>query len=255
MRLHASRDGAAQCPDCNTPIDAADINVSEGAGLCRGCNRLFRLSQLVGAAEKQQLITEFRGEPRNGTWASDDGHTVVVGASMRSFGAAIGTLFFCLFWNGIVSVFVAVVLASTLTHMGLKLPAWFPAPNMNGSPMSLGMTIFMWLFLTPFILIGLGLLAAFLSSLAGHVEVSIDRERGKVFEGIGPFGWTRRFDVHSVKDVRLDDKQWTDSDGDRRRKSNITIEADKTINFGTGLSIERRRFVAAKLADVLQRAA
>jgi hypothetical protein len=255
MRLHNSRDGATHCPDCEQPIDAADINVSEGAGLCRACNRLFRLSKLVDAADKHKLMNEFVGEPPAGAWASDDGHTVVIGASMRSFGAAVAMLFFGLFWNGIVSVFVAVVLASTLKHMGVTLPAWFPAPNMNGSPLSLGMTIFMWLFLTPFILIGLGLIAAFLSSLAGHVEVSIDRERGKVFEGIGPFGWARRFDVHAFKDVRLNDKQWTDSDGDRRSKSNITIEADKTISFGSSLSVERRRFVTAKLADVLQRAA
>jgi hypothetical protein len=61
--------------------------------------------------------------------------------------------------------------------------------------------------------------------------------------------------VHAFKDVRLNDKQWTDSDGDRRSKSNITIEADKTISFGSSLSVERRRFVTAKLADVLQRAA
>lgn len=253
MRMPDS--SSAMCPDCHAELDAADVNVVEGVALCRECEKLIRLSHLLKAEEKRTLAREFAAEPPAGTWTRDDGRAVVVGASMRSFPAACGLLFFCLFWNGIVSVFVAVVLASTLKHLGIALPVWFPAPNMNGSPMSVGMTVFMWLFLTPFMLVGLGLIAAFLSALGGRVEVSIDRDTGKVFEGIGLVGRTRRFDVHRVKDVRLDDKQWTDSDGDRRQNAKITIEADKTINFGSGLSVERRRFVAAKLSDALQRAA
>lgn len=253
MRLPDST--TAACPDCRTQLDAADVNVSEGVALCRECEKLIRLSQLLKVQEQLALRQEFAGEPPGGTWARDDGRALVVGATTRSFAGALGLLFFSLFWNGIVSVFVVVVLASTMKHMGVTLPAWFPAPNMNGSPMSLGMTVFMWLFLMPFILVGVGLFFAFLSALAGRVEVTVDRDTGKVFEGIGLLGWTRRFDVHRVKDVRLEDKQWTDSDGDRRHKASITIEADKTISFGTGLSLERRRFIAAKLNDALQRAA
>ncbi|MFN5944439.1 MAG: hypothetical protein ACK5ZG_04465 [Phycisphaerae bacterium] len=253
--MRMSDSSQAMCPECHAELDAADVNVGEGVALCRECEKLIRLSHLLKAEEKRKLAREFEGEAPSGTWTRDDGRGMVVGASMRSFPTAFGLLFFCLFWNGIISVFVAVVLASTLKHMGLALPAWFPAPNMNGSPMSVGMTVFLWLFLTPFMLIGLGLMAAFLSALGGRVEVSIDRDSGKVFEGIGLLGWTRRFDVHRVKDVRLEDKQWTDRDGDRRNKAKITIEADKTINFGSGLSVERRRFIAAKLSDVLQRAA
>ncbi len=253
MRLPDSTNAA--CPDCRTVLDAADVNVSEGVALCRECEKLIRLSQLLKAQEQRTLSEQFAGEPPSGTWARDDGRALVVGATTRSLAGAMGLLFFCLFWNGIVSVFVAVVLASTLKHMGVTLPAWFPAPNMNGSPMSVGMTIFMWVFLTPFLLVGLGMFFAFLSALGGRVEVTIDRDTGKVFEGIGLVGWTRRFDVQRVKDVRLEDKQWTDSDGDRRQKASITIEADKTISFGAGLSIDRRRFIAAKLNDALQRAA
>lgn len=253
MRMPDS--STALCPDCHAELDAADVNVMEGVAVCRECEKLIRLSHLLKAEDQRKLARELAGEAPTGTWTRDDGRAVVVGASMRSLPTACGLLFFCLFWNGIVSVFVAVVLASTLKHLGVTLPAWFPAPNMNGSPMSVGMTIFMWVFLTPFILVGLGMFAAFLSALGGRVEVSIDRDAGKVFEGIGLLGWTRRFDVHRVRDVRLEDKHWTDSDGDRRNKANITIEADKTINFGSGLSVERRRFIAAKLSHVLQRAA
>ena len=253
--MRMSDSSKAMCPECHAQLDAADVNVSESVALCRECEKLIRLSQLLKVEDKRKLAHELKGEAPAGTWARDDGRGMVVGASMRSFPTAMGLLFMCLFWNGIVSVFVALVLASTLKHMGIALPASFPAPKMNGAPMSVGMTVFMWLFLTPFVLIGLGLMGAFLSALGGRVEVSVDRESGKVFEGIGLLGRTRRFDVHRVKDVRLEDKQWTDRDGSRRNRGNITIEADKTIDFGSGLSVERRRFLAAKLSDVLQRAA
>jgi hypothetical protein len=43
------------------------------------------------------------------------------------------------------SVFVLVALAGTLRNLGIPLPHWFPAPNMNGSPISVGMTIFLWI--------------------------------------------------------------------------------------------------------------
>lgn len=84
--------------------------------------------------------------------------SVNIGATHRSIGSAIGLLLFALFWNGIVSVFVLFAIAGTLKQFNIGLPEWFPAPNMNGEPMSLGMVLFLWIFLTPFIAIGLGMI-------------------------------------------------------------------------------------------------
>ena len=144
-------------------------------------------------------------------------------------------------------------LAGTLRHLGIPLPHWFPAPNMNGNPMSVGMTIFLWIFLTPFILVGLAMIGAFLSSLAGRTEVRLGSTEGVVFTGVGSLGYRRRFDASGVKNVRLDDRQWNDSDGRRQRKSCIVLETreGKLVKFGSMLAEERRKFMAGAVRKVL----
>ena len=91
------------------------------------------------------------------------------------------------------------------------------------------MTIFLWLVLSPFILIGMGMITAFLLSLGGRTEVRIEQNQGTVFTGISLIGRRRRFSVSKVSDVRLDSRQWRDSDGDRQRKTSIVIATHNTI--------------------------
>jgi hypothetical protein len=126
---------------------------------------------------------------------------------------------------------------------------------MNGGPMGVGMTIFLWLFLTPFILVGLAMIAGFLSCLAGRTEVRVRDWQGEIFTGIGSFGFTKRFKTDAIKNVRIEDRQWRDSDGDRRQSTHILIDLleGKPIKFGSALSDERRQFVAAALRNAILR--
>jgi hypothetical protein len=204
----------------------------------------YSFSALVRGEELDLVNIE---QPPQGAWLRASPMGVMVGATHRSIGSAIGVLIFSLFWNGIVSVFVAIAIAGTVYNLDLTLPKWFPAPDMNGSPMSAGMTAFLWLFLTPFIGIGAAMIGAFLSSLAGRTEVRIQQNEGIVFNGIGPLGWRRRFDPRAVKDVRISDHTERDSEGYRQTKGHIIIETNdgKTIKCGSMLSEDRRRFVAA----------
>lgn len=241
------------CSKCKRTIPSEDVNVANDIAFCRTCNLSHRLSDLTqGLALDADVDIN---NPPAGAWFRKDSSEVVIGATHRSLGAAIGMLFFALFWNGIVSVFVCIALASTLRHMGTSLPHWFPAPAMDGGSMGVGMTVFLWLFLTPFIVIGAGLLIAFLSCIGGRTEVRIQREAGVVFSGIGALGRRRRFEVSQVKAVRIDHQQWRDSDGDRRSKVHIVIEthAGKPIKFGSMLSAERRKFVASAARSRLAR--
>jgi hypothetical protein len=50
-------------------------------------------------------------------------------------------------------------------------------------------------------------------------------------------------------DMRIDDRHWRDSDGDRRSKTCIVIETreGKLVKLGTMLTQERRKFVAGAL--------
>lgn len=242
-----------KCPKCDQVIAGDDVNVATNVAYCRTCNLAHKLSVLVQDTELTANV-DFHRPPAGVTYC-DDGRGTIVVATHRSLGGAFGTLAIALFWNGIVSVFVLFAIAGTLRNLHITLPHWFPVPDMNGSPMSVGMTIFLWIFLTPFIVIGLAMIGAFLSSLGGRTEVRMHNSEGTVFAGIGPLGWRRRFDASTINDVRIDDRQWRDSDGDRQRKTAIVIEtrAGKLIKFGTMLTEERRKFLAAAVRKTLMR--
>lgn len=237
---------AIVCPNCGKIIPPEDVNVGTDVAFCRRCNTTNRLSDLsFGLAIDKNVDVQ---NPPEGAWRRTEGGAVVIGATNRSPGTAVGLLLMSLFWNGIVSVFVVLAISSTLSLMHVPIPAWFPAPKMNNSSMGLGTTLFLWLFLSPFIAIGLAMILGFLSSVAGKCEVSIESSQGVVFTGLGAVGFRKRFQTPEVKDVRIEQSQWN-SDGRQQKKTNIIIEnkSGKTIKFGSMFTAERRSFVAAAL--------
>lgn len=258
---------ATTCP-CGAMIEIDDINIAEGVALCRRCGKVSRLGALAGdavvgplgamagrspteAAEERKAAALARGEPPPGCGMSDYGDRVVLGVSARSTSSAAGLLFFCAFWNGIVSIFLLLLFASIVGHLGVTLPAWFPNP-MHGqsSNMPLGVTIFMALFLTPFVAVGLGMFWALLVSLMGRVEVRLRGPEGVVFTGVGPVGWKRRFDADRVLAVRFMEG---DIEVNSRKQRVIVIKTeDKDLSFGTGLPDRRRLWLGGVLKTMLE---
>lgn len=242
-----------RCPTCSKAILSDDVNVAKDVAYCRSCNLAHSLSALIHTSELTSGINLDRPPP-GVRYDLHEGH-ITVSATHRSLAAAAGTLAIALFWNGIVSVFVLLAIAGTLRNLNIPMPTWFPTPDMNGSPMSLGMTLFLWIFLTPFIVIGSAMIGAFFLSVGGRTEVRADPTGGTVFTGVGPLGYRRRFMPSQVSDVRIEDRMWRDSDGDRQQKTCVVIETQegKLIRFGSMLSNERRRFLAALLRKFLLR--
>jgi len=240
------------CSRCRQKIPAEDVNIANDIAFCRACNLAHKLSELVHGTSLDANLDVTR--PPQGTWYRNRGLGAVIGASHRSMGAALGLLFFTLFWNGIVSIFVMLALSATLHHLGISTPEWFPTPKMNGGEMGIGMTMFLWLFLTPFILIGFAMFLAFLSSLAGRTEIQIHHSAGTVFSGIGLVGWRRRFNTTSIKEVRIESQSWQGRTGNRRGKSQIVLEMEngKPIKFGSMLQPERMQFLAAALRQTIR---
>jgi len=193
---------------------------------------------------------EIERPPRR-TWYRRSAIETVMGASHFSPGSAIGLLAISLFWNGILSIFVMFAISGTVANLGGPAPSWFPAPKMNGGPMSLGLTIFLWLFLTPFLLVGFAMLSAFVSTLLGRTEIRLRDPEAVIFSGIASLGRRQRFLLADVSEVRLLDQSWRDSDGDRRRSTVIVVElkSGKPLKFGSMLSDERKRFLAAALRN------
>jgi hypothetical protein len=236
------------CPKCGKPIPAEDVNVGQGVALCRGCSTVTRLADLASDPVLDQADP---GATPPGCQFRDDGVETVVTASARTVGGAIGALFICLFWNGIVSVFVLIAAASTLQHLLGRVPAWFPAPPMSGknaAGIPLGMTLFLWIFLTPFIAVGLAVLGAFLTCVAGRVEVRIRDGVGVVFIGFGPVGWRRRFEVAQVRSVSIGRTTWSQNN---QTKPVIVIDCGEPLRFGSGLPEIRRDWMGATLRKML----
>jgi hypothetical protein len=229
-------------------IPSEDINVARDVAYCRECNLSSSLSQLTQGGELISGIDLSR--PPAGAWSRNEGGDTIIGATHRSIGTALGALIFGLFWNGIVSVFVYAALVGTLQHLHISIPHRFPKLEKDADSMPLAMVIFLWIFLTPFILIGLTMIATFFSALFGRTEIRIGNSQGTLFVGIGPIGRRKRFDARDVKDVRLVDTPTRNSSSN----TNIVIETreGKQIKFGSMLKDERKRFVAAAVSRAVR---
>lgn len=239
-----------KCPRCGKAIPSEDVNVAKDVAYCRSCNLASALSSLVSGIALEPVDLH---QPPSGCWHRITGLGAVVGATHRSLGTALGLLAMSLFWNGIVSVFVLIAIASTLQLLNVPVPDWFPAPKMNGKEMGTGMTIFLWIFLTPFIVIGMGMIGGFISSVAGHTEVRVDRGEVAVSTGIGPIAWNRRFSASDLKEIRIEDNPSRGSDGNQDKKQIVAeLQSGRLLKFGSMLREDRRRFLAAA-ADKLIR--
>lgn len=238
------------CSQCKNTIPADDINVAKDVAFCRSCNLAFELSELTAGVELAANIDLH--QPPKGCWYRSTGLGAVVGASHRSLGMALPLLGIALFWNGIVSVFVLLAVASTLQLLGVPVPESFPAPKMNGETMGVGMTIFLWIFLTPFIVIGLGMIGGFLSSLAGKTEVRVDRGEVTIATGIGPVCWRRRFQASDLKEIRIEET-WSRSNNSGPKKEIIAeLMSGKLIKFGSMPREERQKFLAGAARKIIR---
>jgi hypothetical protein len=238
----------AVCPRCRQAIPLEDINVASDVALCHNCGVTHRFSALVSAAEDDEDLSQAPA----GTWRRHERDAVIIGASHRSPGVARALLLGALLWNGVVSVFVGLATISTLRHLGVALPAWLQ--DEAASNMSVGKTIFLWVFLLPFIAVGLFLAGSFLSCLAGRTEIKIEHGQGTVFAGAGSLGWRRRFATADVQDVRIEERTWRGRRGSLQRQTTIAITTKgKTIRLASLLTEQRLRFMAAALRKELLR--
>ena len=236
------------CQSCHGSLSATDMNVAEGIALCPACGVLSKLADLV---ERPLPSESTLTHPPHGCEAREGIDGTELKISHRSLGAAAGLLFFCVFWNGIVSVFVLVAFAGLYTNLNGLLPAWFPAPTngQSSAPMSLGMSLFLCVFLTPFVLVGVTVFVSMLIALAGSTIVSIGAAGGRISTGVGPFRWTRRFEPVSVERVVIGRSK---HEVNGKNKPLIELQTDgKPIRFGSGLDEEKLKWLSAALDAAL----
>lgn len=243
---------APTCPRCGRTVGEEDFHVAKDVAYCRSCEETFSFADLV---RRQELVEGFDiSRPPRGVNCDVSPVGLVMKVSHRSLGAAVGLGAMALFWNGITSIFVLLALSSTLHHLGVNVPEWFPAPKMDGKEMSTGMTLFLWIFLLPFIGIGAGMIAGVLMALAGKTVVSLNNGQGSIFTGIGMVGWNKRFTPSSVSDVSIDEKVANTKNRSTIKREILIWEEDgREVRFGSQLPEERRKFIAAALVSLLCR--
>lgn len=233
------------CPECGEILPLESINVQEGVALCRECGQLSRLSRV---AEHRRPIADVLAVKPSGCAIEDGIDRIKLKATLRSVPGAIGALAISLFWNGIVSVFLLIAVSGLYANLIGPVPNWFPAPQMDGKPMTLGMTLFLCAFLTPFLLIGSCMIGAFFIYLFGSVKVVITNDTGVVVTGVGPIAWPSRFDPRSVTHVSIGP---TTPQNQEAASDCIIIEADRTVKFGSKLEQNRQEWLEAVLRVIL----
>ncbi|MEM8667913.1 MAG: hypothetical protein AAGG48_10380 [Planctomycetota bacterium] len=251
-RLRQKVEQTQLCPVCDQSISADDINLKEGVALCPSCGKLIRLSELnLSGRPNQQVIHE----PPAGCSASPVGNGAVVRATLRSLAGCVMCFVFAAFWNGIVSVFVLVAIAGLYANLIGPVPDWFPAPGvengepiMNDAPMGMGETLFLCVFLIPFVTIGLVLIGVMLVQLCGRVEVVIQQEGSFVATGVGFLKYKKHFDPNQVSSIEFSHTSWQ-SDGEAKRV--LEIKSDRTIKFGSMLTDDRIEWMRVVLYELV----
>lgn len=114
--------------------------------------------------------------------------------------------------------------------------------------MPLGMTLFLCVFLLPFIAIGASLLATALLYAAGKIEVRIGHQEAVVRTGIAFLAWSRRFDPTQVRRLEVGTTSW-ETNG--RPGRTVVVEADRQLKFGSLLTDQRREWMRAILHVLL----
>lgn len=247
------------CPACDHELKPADMNLAEGVALCPSCGALTRLANLVehdpviegvaGIARKLGIELDGDLSPQiEGAWRNLPKGCEVTGwpgdvtlkASARSLSNAFGLLFFAVFWNSIVSIFVAVMLMGLYTNLIGPLPGNFMGSNQNQMP--LGIALFLMVFLIPFVLVGAAVAGSALTAIMGDVQLQIKGDKAVASTGVGPLRWRRRFSALTVTNVTISRTTWKQNN---RSQPVILIEAGKDVRIGSVLPKDRMLWLAS----------
>lgn len=208
------------CPACKSDIAIDDIDFGSESAFCSHCQKDFDCRKWLLAAYTSPENLE---HPPPGAWFGPSVAGFRVGVSTRSY----RWLFFlpvASFWSGLLSFF-----------------------SYGFSHAPLGMRWVLFLCLAPFYVAGLLLWAAALMPICGRVVVEIDKNAGTIFQGIGPIGWKRRFDVSQVEKIRIG-TVYNSKVGNQQQ---IALEGKKSITFATGVRLDRLRFLFIALHQML----
>lgn len=240
----------ATCPGCRADIPNKNINVQEGVALCAVCERVMRLAEVAQTTEDIESESAASEPPPSGCKIKQTMSGERIICSMRSMGAAAFLVVFTTFWNSIVSIFVfdTVVKTYRMFTPVSPDPASGSSGQASGTMGGFGL-VGTWLFLIPFVLVGIGTFGLACLLLFGTIEVQLEAGSARVRTGAGPLRRTRVFDPNEVIAVRIH-VAGTTKNGEPQYE--VLLEnTTGTIEFGQTLPERRRIWLAGVLRERL----
>lgn len=205
------------CSSCKRKIDSENINVSKDTAYCQSCESLTSLSSLLESTPSNNFDTT---QPVKGVQVSDNGYKWSIEASNRSL-MALFLVPFTLVWAG----------GSLSGIYGTQLANGEFDPGQS-------------LFGLPFLIGSIVLISITLMSLFGRTYVSNENGKALVFIGIGSIGWYRRFDWKKIDRV---------TESESRQHKHISLEGNKRLSLGWGLSSEKLYYMSNFLKTKLKK--
>lgn len=211
------------CPACQRLLPASQLNVAANVAVCPNCNEAFAISDVIGS-DRGDRDFDIRQSPP-GSWFEDTDSGWRITASTRSALAFFLVPFMCA-WSGL--------------SIGV----------LYGSQIAVGeFNLLLSLFGIPFALGTLLLASMVAMSICGKIVVSTDGNDGEVFAGVGPFGWTRRFDWASIHAIEEDFLGYSAVGSHHGRV--ISLVGQSRLKFGSMLNDARRFYVLQVLRKLL----
>lgn len=205
------------CSSCRRKIDSENINVSKDTAYCQSCESLTSLSSLLESTPSSNFDTT---QSVKGVQVTDNGYKWSIEASNRSLIALFLVPFTFVWAGGSLSGIYGTQLANGEFDPGKSL---FGLPFLIGSIVLISIT---------------------LMSLFGRTYVSNENGKALVFIGIGSIGWYRRFDWKNIDRV---------TESDSRQHKHLSLEGNKRLNLGWGLSSEKLYYMSNFLKTKLKK--
>lgn len=204
------------CPTCQQPLLADNINIQTDLALCKACGHTARVSELADIDFNPGAVQS----PPGGAWYQDTPLGQVVGATTRSAIAFFLVPFMCVWSGGSLG---------GIYGSQIRSGEFNPLLSAFGIPFLLGSIMF-W---------SLALMA-----VCGKVEVRIREGSGVVFTGIGPLGWKRRFNLDEIEAI---EDASTRSRYPGAQGGSIVLRGKTLLTFASGVREDRRYFMIQAL--------
>ena len=214
------------CTKCKTPIGKENLNIMTDLGQCSHCGHIFKISESLTDTVDDHF--DINNAPK-GAWVKKDFNQMVIGASTRS-PLAFFLVPFMIVWSG----------ASIGGIYGTQI--------ISGE-----FNIFMSLFGIPFLFGSFIFWSLALMSIWGKVEITIDKQGGTIFTGIGSVGRNKKFTWDEISSVNENLVLYSYNRSRNNSGNSIVLEGKRRISFGSRLNENRRFYILKALQITLKK--